>query len=112
MTTSEHGPTLAELARRFQDLTIRFEQIATRIETAYVTKEFFEITMQLMQTRHESLQQYAESLRDQSHKEIKDLRATITDLEEDKTWLFRLVVGAVILAFMGVSLAGAKAIGN
>ena len=112
MTTSEHhGPSLAELARRFQDLTSRFEQIAMRIETAYVTKDVFDLTLQVMQTKHDNLKEYADGLREESEREIKTLRATISDLEDDKTWLFRLVVGTVLLAVIGIALGGAKAIG-
>lgn len=112
MSTSEHGPSLMELARRIQEFYTRLEAIALRMETTYVTKDIYDLNNKLIDQRFQAQSEYAESLRKTSQGEIDTLRETIKELEDDKTWLVRLVIGAFILAAIGIIFAGSKAIGT
>lgn len=102
---------LGELARRVQEVYARFESIAARIETAYVTKEVFDLNLKLFDNKLDSLKQLHTEEINGVVSENEDLSRRIKELEDDKTWLIRLVIGAIILAFLGAGFAASKAVG-
>lgn len=110
MTDAQHpGPTLAELARRMQEMYVRFEAIAIKMETSYVTKELYELNNRYLEELVGRNKEYSDNLRRQSEEDIKLLRTSIDELNDDKKWLVRLVFGAIILTVLGTILIGTKA---
>ena len=83
--------TLGEVARRLDEVFQRYEQIANDLPKTFVTKELFEARQEVLLARIEAAMAQHVVLQKQ-----------VEDLEDDKKWLYRLIVGAVILALLGL----------
>lgn len=83
--------TLGEVARRLDDVFNRFETMANDLPKSFVTKDLYEAYKEVAKAEHNALliQMGSQTQR-------------IAELEDDKKWLWRLVVGAVILALLGL----------
>lgn len=90
--------TLGEVARRLDDVFRQFENLANSIPTIFVTKELFEAYQKLVEANDKALRFQIDSQNER-----------ILELEDDKKWLYRLIIGAVILAVVGI-IVGANAI--
>lgn len=90
---TESDRTLGEVARRLDEVMTRYEQIANDLPKTFVSRELFDSYKDLVKTQQES------------SKVVMDAyEKRIGDLEDDKKWLYRLIVGAVILALLGLVL--------
>lgn len=92
--------TLGEVARRLDDVFRQFENLANSIPNIFVTKELFEAYQKLIDANDRALTLQIEAQNDR-----------ILELEDDKKWLYRLIIGAVVLAVIGI-VVGANAIGG
>src|SRR4051812_7966278 len=102
-------PTLAELARRMQEMYVRFEAIAVKMETSYVTKELYELNNKYTEQLVLATKDYSVNLRRESKDDIAILKTRVDELEDDKKWLVRLVFGAILLTVLGTILISTKA---
>lgn len=87
-------PTPGELARQVQGVLIQFEKLGVRLETNFVRADIFQL--------------YKENVALQ----MKDQDNAIQQLEDDKRWLTRLVIGTIITAVISVVIAWAVAGGR
>lgn len=73
--TTEPGPTIGELSRQVQGVLVRVESVVSRLETQYVRNDLYLL----------------------GQKNVDD---RITQLEDDKKWLYRLVIGFIVTAVL------------
>lgn len=88
--------SLGEVARRLDDVFKRYEQIANELPKTFVTKDLFEARVEVILAQIEA--------KTSSH---IVLEKRIADLEDDKKWLYRLIIGAIILALLGLLISAA-----
>lgn len=130
MPPPEDGVGIGELSRQVRDVLVRFEGLATRLETQFVRSENFQLYKQLVDTAISNLQQRVselasaeqmKNLREDvdglgqgkaSKNELTNLERRVADLEDDKKWLVRLVVGFIILGVLGAVFAVSQAGGR
>lgn len=93
MVPGEYDPNLGEVARRLDEVFRRYESIANDLPKTFVSRDLFESYKDLAKTQADGLQIL-----------IGTQEKRIADLEDDKKWLYRLVIGAVIMALLGVVL--------
>ena len=91
---------LQELARRLDEVTSRLESALSRQDSIYVRKDVYD---QAQQTARE-----ADKRQDDR---VTVLAGRIDDLEDDKKWLVRLVIGFIVLGVLGAVIGFAKAAG-
>lgn len=126
MPPPEDGVGIGELSRQVRDVLVRFEGLATRLETQFVRSENFQLYKQLVDTAISNLQQRVselasaeqmknlrEDVDDKASKgHVSNLERRVADLEDDKKWLVRLVVGFIILGVLGAVFAVSQAGGR
>ncbi|HEY6020684.1 MAG TPA: hypothetical protein VIY48_12560 [Candidatus Paceibacterota bacterium] len=100
------GVGIGELSRQVRDVFLRFEALAARLETQFVRADNFELYKVLINTEIAALKTASEKLTQTistlpSSTEIKDLKERVDDLEDDKKWLTRLILGFIILGVLG-----------
>lgn len=122
------GVSVGELSRLVRDVLVRFEGLAARLETQFVRSDNFELYKQLVDQALRSLQDASAGFasKNGTADKFKDIESDIAgkvgksdydalckrvaDLEDDKKWLIRLVLGFVFLGVLGavytVSRAG------
>lgn len=84
-------PALGEVARRLDEVFKRYEQIANELPKTFVSKDLFEASKELTKAQVDAAQiQHAV------------LQKQVEALEDDKKWLYRLIIGAIILAVLGL----------
>lgn len=93
MPISEYDRTLGEVARRLDEVFTRIESVTSDLPKTFVNKDLFEAYKELANANHDKLQI-----------QIDQAEKRVADLEDDKKWLYRLIIGAVILAVLGVAL--------
>lgn len=111
--------TPAELARRVSDVLRQLEELVRRVESLYVRKELLELYKQTIDQGLKIVQQQSESL-DRTKADKTELPSTtglvkedrmvplekrVSDLEDTNKWIFRLVLGFIILAILGAVFA-------
>lgn len=94
MTPPSQQQNLGEVARRLDDVFNRYEQIANDLPKTFVSKDLFEAYKDLAKAQADALK---------VQMDVQEKR--IHELEDDKKWLYRLIVGAVILAVIGLVFA-------
>lgn len=129
-TGDGEGVGVGELSRQVRDVLSRLESLAVRLETQFVRGDNFGLYKQLVDQAIVSLQAGVRDietvLRDtpdqsdlsnlasrvDSKASKTDLEAVgkrVSELEDDKKWLTRLVVGVIILAVIGAVFVVQKA---
>lgn len=125
MTGTEGQPGVGELSRQVQAVLTRFESLATRLETSFVSKEFYTVNLQLIDETVRGVRESLATLRttvdrhDATHatvERIKNLEKEFEELKDDykddKKWIVRLVIGALVLAAIAFALGGGYAAGG
>lgn len=92
--------TLGEVARRLDDVFRQYENLANSLVSTFVQKELFESYKSLVDANDAALRT-----------QIDTQSSRIAELEDDKKWLYRLIVGALVLAVIGIVI-GANAVGH
>ena len=96
-------------------MLLRFERLATRLETQFVNKESYSIYQKLVDQEIKTLQdttkqlataETANSLKSEvegkaSNGALKGLEQRVSELEDDRKWLVRLVIGFIVLGVLG-----------
>lgn len=133
MNTPEPDPNgvgVGELSRMVRDVLVRFEGLATRLETQFVRTDIFEFYKLQTQTEltrlSEALSKAAdrvtltERLKDTSDDlekkaskgELEAISKRVSDLEDDKKWLTRIILGFVVAGVLGAAFLVNKASGG
>lgn len=111
-----------ELSRQIRDVLSRFQDLATRLETQFMRTDTFifyqrlvdqsiaEIKSALLtKASEEKVQNLDDALDGKASKaELESLKSRVSDLEDDKKWLTRLVFGFIILGVLGAVFAVAQ----
>lgn len=84
-------PGLGEVARRLDEVFKRYEQIANDLPKTFVSKDLFEASKELTKAQI-----------DAASAQHLVLQKQVEALEDDKKWLYRLIIGAIILAVIGL----------
>jgi DNA-binding PucR family transcriptional regulator len=94
---------VAELARQVRDVLMRFQALADRLDSAYTSKEMFSLYKILVDQALATLQEKVNNLdRDKVEKSIADSTdQRLKKLEDNQTWLVRLLVSLIIVAVVG-----------
>jgi hypothetical protein len=115
MSGIDDGPSVGELARQVQEVLSRFTGLATRLETQFVRSDNFELYKELVKqafkalettmallARSDRVEELARGMEDKADNEaFKALVKRVSELEDDKKWLTRLIIGFIILAILG-----------
>lgn len=117
------GVGIGELSRQVRDVLLRFEGLATRLETQFVRNDNFALYKQLVDNSLDQLQKTVTLLA--SLERVSNLESKVADkadkatmtgledrvvqLEDDKKWITRLVIGFIVLAVLGAIFAVSKA---
>jgi hypothetical protein len=101
-----------ELARQVRDVLTRFQLLAERLDNTYTTKEMFSLYKTLVDQSLTTLQDKLNTLeKDKLETSVgTDIARRLTKIEENQTWLVRLLVSLIIVAVVGTVLVtgGAK----
>ena len=122
----EQGIGVGELSRQVRDVLVRMEGLAGRLESQFIRTDNFVLYKQLVDTAISQLQQAVAKLPPaevvtQLSKDMEDtvskgthaaLVKRVEDLEDDKKWLIRLVLGFIVLGVLGAVFAVTKASGS
>lgn len=104
----DEGPGLGELSRQVRDVFARFEGLARRLEDGqFVRTDLYVLYRESVNTALASLQERVKAL-DTGKLEKTDLDSLekrVAQLEDDKKWLVRLVLGFIVLGIMGAVFA-------
>jgi hypothetical protein len=113
-----------------RDVLVRFEGLAARLETQFVRADIFEFYKTQIQAELTRLSDavsraadkviIAERLKDTSDDiekkaskgELESLSKRVSDLEDDKKWLTRIILGFVVAGVLGAAFLVNKASGG
>lgn len=118
----EDGIGIGELSRQVQQVLIRFEGLAARLESQFIRKETYDLRGQLVDQAISQLQEKtsslataetARTLREEVDKkaskgQVEGLEQRVTELEDDRKWLIRLVLGFIVLSILGAIFVVSK----
>ena len=99
--------TVAELSRQVRDVLLRFQGLTERLENQFIRKDIFEFYEKSIKSSIESINALIKDLDDSkiASVEHRALVERVAQLEDDKKWLVRLILGCIILAVLGVAFA-------
>lgn len=126
MPNGDEGIGIGELSRQVRDVLVRFEGLAARLENQFVRADNFAYYRQLVDAAIAALQETVKRLA--TSEQVKNLASDVDqmatkdyverlekrvgDLEDDKKWLVRLVLGFIVLGVLGAVFAVTKAQGT
>ena len=106
MSDSE-GISVGELARQVRDVLTRLEGLAIRLETQFVRTDIFALYKENVNTAlmgaQEKIKTHDDSKVDRSA--FSALETRVSQLEDERKWLIRLVIGFIILGVLGAVFA-------
>lgn len=112
MPDSEIG--VGELSRQVRDVLVRFEGLATRLDGQFVRDDNFRLYQRLVDQAIASLQKAVQELASlemvknlktevdakASKGQVAGLEEDIKELQDDKKWLIRLIVGFIVMGVL------------
>jgi hypothetical protein len=102
------GISTGELARQVRDVFAKLEGLATRLESGqFVRSDIFNLYKEGASTTVAGLDSSIRNLETKKVNEeaFNELKNRVIQLEDDKKWLVRLVLGFIILGILGVVFA-------
>ncbi len=116
------GIGIGELSRQVQQVLTRFEGLAARLETQFVRTETYEMYKLLVDQAIRTLQETVKTLATHettanlrsevegkaSAGSVKSLEQRVAELEDDRKWIIRLVLGFIVLGVLGAIYVVAK----
>ncbi len=116
------GIGVGELSRQVQQVLMRFEGLAARLETQFVRTETYEMYKLLVDQAIRNLQdttkqlatfETTQNLRTEVESKaskglVTSLEQRVDDLEDDRKWLIRLVIGFIVLGVLGAIFIASK----
>lgn len=124
---------VGELSRQVREVLVRFEGLAARLETQFVRSDNFGLYKQLVDQALVHLQSDASELKQAIEKlpaatdlenlksqigskastsSVTTLEERIKDLEDDRRWLTRTVIGFIVLGVLGAVFVAARLTGG
>lgn len=124
---------VGELSRQVREVLVRFEGLAARLETQFVRSDNFGLYKQLVDQALVHLQSDASELKQALEKlpaatdlenlksqignkastsSVTTLEERIKDLEDDRRWLTRTVIGFIVLGVLGAVFVAARLTGG
>ena len=103
---------IGELARQVRDVFSRIEGLAQRLEGGqFVRNDLWQVYKEGLEARMIGLKAQLDALTSikSDVTQVKNLEDRVAQLEDDKKWLVRLVIGFVILGVLGALFAVSKA---
>jgi hypothetical protein len=100
----DEGPSLGELSRRLTDVFSRFESLARRLEDGqYVRTDLYLQFKMAVDTALSDIQARLAVMDKEklARDDMESLDTRISQLEDDKKWLIRLVLAFIILGVLG-----------
>lgn len=107
--------TAAELARRMGDVLRQFENLVKQVEERYARKDWLDLYQKGIDLQIQSVKEQIGTKANKSDlpdmsvyvkKDIHDeLKKDVEELKASNTWLFRLVIGFVILGVLGAMVS-------
>lgn len=100
--SGNQSPTPGELSRTVRDVLGRFEALANKLDVQFVNKDIFKLYSDGVARELEHL------IKGQEQRDAQ-LEQRIQKLENNITWVVRIVIGAVVLAVLaaiGISRIG------
>jgi hypothetical protein len=98
---SSDDVSVAELARSVREAFIRLEGFATRLESGqFVRTDLFTVSEKAREAQLRQIETDVDSKASKS--ELANLTSRVSQLEDDRKWLVRLILGVVILAVIGL----------
>ena len=100
---TDDGIGVGELARQVRDVFSRLEGLATRLENQFVRTDIFNLYKENVNTALAAVQEKNRGLEsDKVDKASFDaLQSRVAQLEDERKWLTRLVIGFIILGILG-----------
>lgn len=92
---------LAELTRRLDEVASRLETGFARMDATYVRQDLFDLTISRSSDSLRALQASAEEAN-------KMVTKRISELEDDKKWLTRLLIGFIIMGVLAAVYGAAR----
>ena len=90
--------SLGEVARRLDEVLTRFERLSSDLPKQFVTRDLFDSYKETVAAKNETMEI-----------EHREMQRRIGELEDDKKWLYRLIIGAVILAIVSIAFTAGRA---
>jgi hypothetical protein len=105
---------VGELSRQVRDVLVRFEGLATRLDGQFVREDNFKLYQRLVDQAILSLQNAVKELASletvknlrfevegkASRGQVAGLEEDIKELQDDKKWLVRLIVGFIVMGVL------------
>lgn len=104
MTPPDEGISVGELSRRLSDTLVRIEGLARRLEDGqFVRTDLYTARQEAVNVALAALQDKVRDLDGDKAEDnqLSSLVARVEQLEDDKKWLLRLVIGFIILGVLG-----------
>lgn len=108
------GVTPGELSRQVREVLVRLEGLIKQVEERYVRKDLLDLYKESINSTINSLQSslqqsvngVSSDLSDKADRnDMRALEKRVNELEDNNKWLFRLVIGFIILAVLGFVFA-------
>lgn len=99
--------SMGEIARQVQAAMTRLEGLTRKIEDSFVSNKVFDLTQKGFAERDAALERKIDEK--VSQKDHDALEKRVADLEDDRKWLIRLVIGFIILGVLAFYLASGGA---
>lgn len=111
--TNGDGISVGELARQVRDVLTRLEVLASRLETQFVRTDIFNLHREGVNAALAGMQEKTKTHDDSKVDKVSftALETRVSQLEDERKWLIRLVFGFIILGVLGAVFAatgGAK----
>jgi hypothetical protein len=104
------SPVVAQLAERLRDALVRLEGLASKIDSQYLSKELWKADSLRMDEVIRGIRQSIDGIKDiaathATKEELSQVRLDVAELQDDKKWLIRLVIGLIVVGVISAFIA-------
>jgi hypothetical protein len=104
------SPVVAQLAERLRDALVRLEGLASKIDQQYLSKELWKADSARLDEVVRSIRQSITNVEqiEATHatkEELAQVRLNVAELQDDKKWLVRLVIGLIVVGVISGFIA-------
>ena len=93
--------SIGELARQLKDVVSRLEGVMRRLDNGqFVRTDLFSRYEEAVATKIGGLERDVDALA--SKKDVENLSTRVGKLEDEKTWITRLVISFIVITILGV----------
>lgn len=119
------GPSPSELSRQVRDVLSRLEGLIRQVEERYVRKDLLDVYKESISSSIKSMEDSLKGSltgiqndlsalsRDKVNtSDLNNLEKRVVELEDNNKWLFRLIIGFIVLAVLGVVVTTGGGVGK